>query len=222
MMLNHSNAISITFRTEAPVLRSDYSRMTKRLRTPLTQHTWVDLYERWLLEHESSTLQKQLVESLSFEQRAVTLFGKSVMQPRLIAWCGDVPYRYSGLTLPPREIPACLTSIQARVSAVAEYPFNHILLNLYRSGKDGMGMHADNERELGADPIIATLSLGAPRRFVLAARQGKHRAEYQLTDGSLLVMGGRCQTEYVHGIPKTNQPVAPRLSLTFRRVVSPA
>lgn len=192
--------------------------MTTSVRTHLTEHTWVDLYEHWLGELESSALLEQLIETLSFEQRAVTLFGKSVMQPRLIAWCGDVPYGYSGLTLPPRQVPSCLTPILARVSALAEAPFNHILLNLYRSGQDGMGMHADNERELGPDPILATLSLGAPRRFVLVARRSKHRAEYQLTDGSLLVMGGRCQTEYVHGIPKTNQPVTRRLSLTFRHV----
>jgi alkylated DNA repair dioxygenase AlkB len=195
--------------------------MLTRVRTLLTEHTWIEFHEQWLPPSEAGALFEQLLRTLPFEQRSVTLFGKPVMQPRLIAWCGDVPYRYSGLTLPPREIPACLTLMMAKVSEVAGVPFNHVLLNLYRSGRDAMGMHADNERELGPAPVVATLSLGATRRFVLVARQGKHRAEYQLGDGSLLVMGGRCQTEYVHGIPKTHQPVARRLSLTFRHVVAP-
>lgn len=189
------------------------------MRTALTSASWVEFHEEWLPCAVTTSLFAHLIAALPFEQRNVTLFGRSVPQPRLIAWCGAVPYRYSGLTLPPREIPERLTGVLGDVSRLAGTDFNHVLLNLYRTGEDSMGMHADNERELGPDPVVATLTLGAPRKFVLKARRGTHRAEYVLGDGSLLVMGGRCQSEYVHGVPKTRNPVPPRLSLTFRKIV---
>jgi alkylated DNA repair dioxygenase AlkB len=179
----------------------------------------VDFHEEWLPAEFARSLFDHLSEVLEFEQRSVTLFGRSVPQPRLIAWCGALPYRYSGLTLPPREFPERLTPVLGEVSRAAGTDFNHVLLNLYRSGEDSMGLHADNERELGPDPVVATLTLGAPRKFILRARRGTRRVEYALGNGSLLVMGGRCQSEYVHGVPKTKQPVPPRLSLTFRRII---
>lgn len=189
------------------------------VRTALTPHSWVDFHEEWLPAEFARSLFDHLSEVLEFEQRSVTLFGRRVPQPRLIAWCGALPYRYSGLTLPPREFPERLTPVLGEVSREAGTDFNHVLLNLYRSGEDSMGLHADNERELGPDPVVATLTLGAPRKFILRARRGTHRVEYALGNGSLLVMGGRCQSEYVHGVPKTKQPVPPRLSLTFRRII---
>jgi alkylated DNA repair dioxygenase AlkB len=189
------------------------------VRTWLTRESWVDYHEQWLSPATTTSLFADLLATLDFEQHSVTVYGRSVPQPRLITWCGSVPYRYSGLTLPPRAFPDCLTEVLRAVATVSETPFNHVLLNLYRSGRDSMGEHADNERELGTNPVVATLTLGASRKFVLRARSGHHRLQYSLGDGSLLVMGGRCQSEYVHGIPKTRQAVEPRLSLTFRRVV---
>lgn len=192
-----------------------------RMRTPLTEDSWVDFHEQWLDPSASAVLYDQLLSEVVFEQRSVTIFGKVVAQPRLIGWCGSVGYRYSGLSLPPRATPACLTDVLDRVNRAADTEFNHLLLNLYRSGVDSMGMHADDEPELGRDPVVATLSLGATRRFSLKARRGGHRLDYPLGNGSLLIMGGRCQAEYVHGIPKTRAPVSPRLSITFRRIIGP-
>lgn len=191
------------------------------MRTPLTAQSWVDIHQRWLPPSESEPLYDRLLSQVAFEQRSVTLFGKTVAQPRLIGWCGAVAYRYSGLTLPPRTVPACLTDVLHRVNQLTNTEFNHLLLNLYRNGDDSMGMHADDEAELGSEPTVATLTLGATRKFLLKARRGGHRLEYALGDGSLLIMGGRCQAEYVHGVPKTRAAVSPRLSITFRRIVAP-
>jgi alkylated DNA repair dioxygenase AlkB len=188
------------------------------MRTDLTPHTWVDFHEHWLTSEASARLHEQLVANVPFEQRSVTLFGRTVPQPRLIGWCGTTPYRYSGLTLPPRHVPECLTPVLTGVAEAAATDFNHLLLNLYRDGQDSMGMHADDEAALGRDPTVATLTLGATRKFLLRSRKASHRVEYALGGGSLLIMGGRCQTEYVHGIPKTQQAVGPRLSITFRRI----
>lgn len=191
------------------------------MRTDLPDASWVLFYEHWLSGDVTSSLYQQLLATVSFERRSVTIFGRPVPQPRLIAWCGATTYRYSGLTLPPRAVPACLTGVFSEVSTAAGTEFNHLLLNLYRDGQDSMGMHADDEAELGPAPVVATLTLGAPRQFLLRARRGSHRAAFTLGDGSLLIMGGQCQKEYVHGIPKTRKAVGPRLSITFRRVVAP-
>jgi alkylated DNA repair dioxygenase AlkB len=188
------------------------------MRTHLSPLSWIDFHERWLTADASTALYEQLLAAMPFEQRSVTVFGRTVPQPRLIGWCGTTSYRYSGLSLPPRPLPECLTPILTCVSEAGGREFNHLLINLYRDGRDSMGMHADDEAELGRHPVVATLTLGATRKFLLRARKGSHRADYALGNGSLLIMGGHCQTEYVHGIPKTAQAVGSRLSITFRRV----
>lgn len=156
-----------------------------------------------------------------WEQREIVLFGRRVLQPRLIAWTGSLGYRYSGQTLEPRAPTPATAAILARVGAHTGEPFNHILLNRYRDGADSMGMHADDEPELGPDPVVATLSLGATRRFVVKPRRPSlgpgHTLE--LGHGSLLVMRGTCQRHYVHGVPRQKGAAGERISLTFRRVL---
>ena len=174
------------------------------VRTELGRGAFYDYDATWLSEDEARDLFGELIETIPWEQRAIRVFGREVMQPRLIGWAGDVPYRYSGQTLEPRPIPAPLKPILSAVRAACNVPFNHILLNRYRDGHDNMGMHADNERELGRNPVIAALSLGTARRFVLRPknRNAKHRARLTLDDGSLLVMGGNTQHTWRHGVPK--------------------
>ena len=149
------------------------------------------------------------------------LFGKRIVQPRLVAWAGELPYRYSGQTLPPRPFPEAVRRVVELVNARTGVRFNHVLLNRYRDGNDGMGMHADDEPELGDGPTVASVSLGAPRRFVLAARRGGGRFEYVLGHGSLLVMRPPCQARCRHGIPKDPRAAGARVSLTFRQVLRP-
>ncbi len=173
----------------------------------------------WLSADEATVLQAALVEELAWEQREIVLFGRRILQPRLIAWAGDIGYRYSGQTLPQRPLTPVLRGVLDRVNRRGGAPFNHVLVNRYRDGTDSMGLHADAEPELGPDPVVASVSLGVARRFVLVPRRKGERFEYSLGHGSLLVMGGTCQAHYRHGIPRASGVHGERLSLTFRRVI---
>jgi alkylated DNA repair dioxygenase AlkB len=186
---------------------------------------FLDLSPGFLPADEARTIYEQLQRELAFEQREIVLYGRRILQPRLIAWAGDLGYRYSGQTLEPRAWTPTLLMLRARVCATLNAPdqlgFNHVLVNLYRSGDDSMGFHADNEPELGDDPIVATLSLGATRRFVVKARakSSSERRELALTDGTLLTMSGPCQRLYLHGVPRAALVQQPRMSLTWRRLL---
>lgn len=187
---------------------------------PLQAGAWIDLEPSWLAPADADRLLVALLTELQWEQREVVIYGKRVMQPRLIAWAGAMPYRYSGQTLEPRATTPHVAELLPDVSAAAGVPFNHVLVNRYRSGADSMGFHADDEPELGPDPLVATLSLGATRRFALRPRRGRDGEPlgYDLQAGSLLVMGGTCQRQYHHGIPRQTKVEQERVSLTFRWV----
>lgn len=173
---------------------------------------------------EAASLFATLVRELAWERREIVLFGRRILQPRLIAWAGEVPYRYSGQTLEERPFVPSLHGVLARVCASTGVAFNHVLVNRYRDERDSMGFHSDDEPELGDDPVVATLSLGASRRFVLVPkkRPGAEPSSppwaLELTSGSLLIMDGASQAHYRHGIPKASEPCGERVSLTFRRV----
>lgn len=184
---------------------------------------WVEIREGWLRAAEATALATTLARELEWEQRHIVLFGKRVLQPRLIAWAGDLPYRYSGQTLEPKPWPDAARALLARVTAATDVPFNHVLINRYRHGQDSMGYHADAEPELGPDPVVATASLGQTRRFVLR-RKNETATEPPLVvplhHGSLLIMGGTCQRHYRHAIPRDSSPtLGERISLTFRRLL---
>lgn len=184
---------------------------------------WVEAWEGWLPAPEAAALAGALLSDVPWEQRHIVLFGKRVLQPRLIAWAGELPYRYSGQTLEPRPWPSAVQAALARVCATTRVVFNHVLINRYRDGKDSMGYHADAEPELGPDPVVATLSLGETRRFVLRRHErgsDEPPLVLPLASGSLLIMGGTCQRHYRHAIPRDSRPaIAERISLTFRHVL---
>jgi alkylated DNA repair dioxygenase AlkB len=161
-------------------------------------------------------------ETTPWKQEWITLFGKRIAQPRLTAWMGDpdAVYTYSGLTLAPVPWTPAVLRLKARVESAIGEPFNSVLLNLYRSGEDSMGLHADDEPELG--PVVASISLGATRRFVLKPRRhrrGVPSHALDLAHGSLVVMDAATQASWVHGIPKQSGVREARINLTFRRVV---
>lgn len=193
-------------------------------RFELSSGAWLELGRGWLADNEASDLQALLVRDVAWEQRHIVLFGKRILQPRLIGWAGELPYRYSGQTLEPRGWPDVVHAILARVNDAAGAAFNHVLINRYRDGNDSMGYHADAEPELGPDPVVATLSLGASRRFLLRRHEKQaHESPLALVleHGSLLIMGGTCQRHYRHAIPRDSSPdVRERISLTFRRLLS--
>lgn len=158
-----------------------------------------------------------------WEQHDVVVFGRRVAQPRLVAWFASPPvaYRYAGLTLEPHAFTPLLFELKKRVEVIAGERFNSVLLNLYRTGTDSNGWHADNEPEFGVDPVIASLSLGATRRFDLRNRDTKETIKSNLASGDLVVMSGECQREWIHQAPKQLREQEPRINLTFRMVQKP-
>ena len=164
----------------------------------------------------------RLLAEVDWHQRQILLFGRRRPQPRLTAWCSDpgVSYRYSGLELQPEPWLRPLQALRRQLSSTAGARFNSVLLNLYRDGRDSMGWHADDERELGEEPVIASVSLGAVRRLRLRSRGGGPSRSVDLASGSLLLMRGRSQAEWQHAVPRTARTVGPRINLTFREIVS--
>lgn len=169
-------------------------------------------------------LLSHLIGAIPWRSESIVLWGKSYVQPRLIAWYGDkdARYTYSGLTLTPQAWSPTLLRIREHVERLSEAKFNSVLLNYYRNGQDSMGFHSDDEPELGATPIIASLSLGEERTFIL-----KHKTQKQLkplrlslASGSLLLMRGETQRNWRHAIEKEKRPCGPRINLTFRRILS--
>jgi len=190
----------------------------------------LSLYAPCLTPAEADRAFNSLLTETPWRQESITLFGKRYPQPRLIAWYGDPgkTYRYSGLLLHPLPWTETLISLKTQVEALAAAPFNSVLLNYYRHGQDSMGWHSDDEPELGVNPVIASLSLGASRRFCLRhrfasknptrSRPDRAKVELWLSHGSLLVMAGTTQHYWQHAIPKTAKAIGPRLNLTFRWV----
>jgi alkylated DNA repair dioxygenase AlkB len=167
----------------------------------------------------------ELIERTPWRADSVVVWGKPYLQPRLTAWYGheDARYEYSGLELDPLPWTPRLLAIKASVEQVAGSRFNSVLLNYYRNERDSMGMHSDDEPELGALPVIASFSLGETRTLVFRHRSDRSRKpiRIELGDGSLLVMRGPTQRHWKHGIAKERRPCGPRVNLTFRRIFGP-
>lgn len=178
----------------------------------------------WLDRATADDWLQRLIEQTPWQQPEVVLFGRQLPVPRLVVWYGDsdARYRYSGMTHQPLPWTPLLAEIRQRLVGSLGQPLNGVLLNYYRDGQDSMGWHSDDERELGAEPLVASLSLGGERRFDLR-RKGHTRIEHslQLAHGSLLVMGGQTQHHWQHQVAKTRKPCAPRLNLTFRLIRTP-
>ena len=155
---------------------------------------------------------------VAWERRDFTIYGRAIAMPRLIAMYGPVGYRYSGVEHAPRPMPARVAAIRDRVEAVTGTPFNSVLLNLYRDGRDSVSWHRDNDYDHGGQPDIASVSLGATRRFQLRDEAGR-RAAIALESGSLLLATGEALERWWHCVPKTAQAVGPRVNLTFRYMI---
>ena len=179
----------------------------------------VELRPGWVRDPDETF--DRLRAEIDWEQHDITLFGRTVPTPRLTAWTGDLAYRYSGIVNEPRAWSPTLAALRDRLVAELGTPFNSCLANLYRDGSDSMGWHSDDEPELGPRPTIASVSLGARRRFVLRHRASGERWSHDLGAGDLLVMREESQADYRHAVPKTTRPVGPRLNLTFRWFAPP-
>lgn len=155
-----------------------------------------------------------------WEQRSIRIMGRTIPQPRLIAWFGDKPYTYSGLTVnPDTPFTPLLSLLRAKVELATGASFNSVLLNLYRNGNDSIAWHSDDEPELGPNPTIASVSLGATRRFNLKHKTTQETRSLDLAHGSLVLMSGTSQAHWKHSVPKTKALVGERINLTFRNLV---
>jgi alkylated DNA repair dioxygenase AlkB len=160
----------------------------------------------------------RLLAETAWRSESITLWGKQFLQPRLTAWHGEAAYTYSGLRLEPLPFTPLQQEIRAAVEAASGRRFNSVLLNYYRDGRDSMGMHSDDEPELGPEPAIASVSFGAARTFILQNKRSRQRLKVDLTDGSLLLMAGQLQKNWSHGINKVARTVGSRVNLTFRLI----
>jgi len=183
----------------------------------------LQLWRQVELGRSYDSLLQALIEDTAWRQEEITVYGKPYLQPRLSAWYGNLAYSYSGIQLEPLPWTSTLLGIKLQVEALVDLEFNSVLLNYYRNQNDSMGMHSDDERELGPQPAIASLSLGEERSFLLKhkSRNDLKTVKLALPTGSLLLMQGDTQKYWRHGINKEKQPCGPRINLTFRSIRSP-
>ena len=171
---------------------------------------------------EANSIFELLINEIPWQQDTIRVFGKSYPQPRLTALFGnqDKSYSYSNIKMFTNNWTPLLEKIKIELEKISETHFNVVLLNYYRNGKDSNGWHADNEKELGTNPVIASLSFGAKRCFQLKHNFDKSlKKNITLEHGSLLIMQGTTQHFWKHQIPKTSKPTDARINLTFRFVV---
>jgi len=175
------------------------------------------------LPKPAEDLLRSLIDRVPWRAEEVVVWGKRYPQPRLIAWYGDKGrgYTYSGIRLEPLPWNETLLKIKHDLEHLTGSIFNCVLLNYYRDQNDSMGFHSDDEPELGPQPVIASLSLGERRTFVLKHKTRKELkpVKIQLESGSLLVMKGHTQKNWKHGIQKESKPCGPRVNLTFRSII---
>lgn len=183
----------------------------------------IKYYENYFDLNESNRLMAKLKIDVEWRKETVTVWGKKIKMKRRIAWYGDKgkSYTYSGLTVHPIEWNKILLEIKVKIEKVSSTQFNSVLLNEYSSGDVGMGWHSDDEKELGRNPVIASVSFGAERDFFLKhkSNKGLEKVSINLKNGSLLFMLGETQHYWNHSIPKRMKIKDDRINLTFRKIL---
>lgn len=182
----------------------------------------VRLFDNFLSKGEADQLFDVFIKDIKWKKSSIWMFGRKVFQPRLTAWYADpgITYSYSGIRMKPLNWIPSLYDLKSKIEIHTGSEFNSVLMNLYRDGNDSMGWHRDNEKELGKDPKIASLSLGETRRFLLRKYDTHtHKTEILLSNGSLLMMTGSTQSFWEHSIPKSSKLLNQRINLTFRNVI---
>ena len=180
-------------------------------------------YPQFFSTAVANELFDNLTNTIAWKQEPIVIFGKQLMQPRLTALYGDpaITYGYSGITMQPIEWTTALQTIKQAIEPIAQTLFTTVLLNNYRNGNDSMGWHRDNEPVLGKNPLIASVSFGAARKFNFRDYETKKtNISLLLEHGSLLIMKGATNHFWEHQLPKTKQTNSPRINLTFRTIVN--
>jgi alkylated DNA repair dioxygenase AlkB len=181
-----------------------------------------EYFPDFLPRSEAEALLAGLVAQLTWSRPTISFYGRTSLIPREVSWIAEdgLTYGYSGISTNPQRWPTILSPIRKQVEERSRTVFNSVLVNRYRDGNDTVGWHSDNERELGSCPVIASLSLGATRRFCFRNRVTKKTVDVNLESGSLVIMSGRCQLDWEHRIPRDKSVLGERLNLTFRTVFS--
>lgn len=182
----------------------------------------VALYPSLFSASEANRLFAMLREDIQWRQEAIRLYGRIHQQPRLTAWYGEpgTVYSYSGITLKSTPWIPALLIIKERIESVSRATFNSVLLNLYRDGADSMAWHADDEAELGRNPVIGSVSLGQSRDLQMKHKTDKvNRCNIPLANGSFLLMQGPTQHHWLHSIAKSKRQLGERINLTYRFVL---
>jgi alkylated DNA repair dioxygenase AlkB len=185
----------------------------------------IRLFPHFLNPDMAAQLFQVFSNKVPWRHDPIKVFGKTYMQPRLTSLHGTTNqgYGYANIRMQAQPMMPELNDILQRIAKIDNSDFNIVLLNLYRDGNDSNGWHADNEKELGQNPVIASVSLGAPRLFKLKHRYDKNlKHQLLLESGSLLLMSGATQHYWLHQVPKTKKQVGPRINLTFRKVLDSA
>jgi len=182
----------------------------------------ISLYNRIVTKQKIDLWYEACLENLYWETGFIKIFGKNHQIPRLQAWYADqnIEYRYSGKKLNRHDWNAILLEIKLNIEQVTSHKFNSVLANLYRDENDSMGLHADDEKELGMNPVIASLSLGESRDIYFKHKNIKTSLNIPQTSGQLIVMHGNTQKYWKHEIKKTKKPKKPRINLTFRNIIT--
>lgn len=160
-----------------------------------------------------------LKNKVKWEQKLITLYDKTMPIPRLTAWFGSHSYRYSGIVNTTQPWISELLALKELIEVREKVSFNSCLLNFYRSGKDTVGWHSDSEKELGMNPLIASISLGATRSFQVKHKiESDNKLSLDLNSGSLVIMKDEMQHHWLHRLAPTKKEVAERINITFRTV----
>ena len=183
----------------------------------------VEYIENFFDFDQSQLYMKHLTNDIKWKREKIRMWGREIVTKKRIAWYADEgkSYTYSGSTFHPDQWNELLLEIKKHVEQYIKFQFNSVLLNEYPNGKVGMGWHSDDERELGIDPIIASLSFGANRDFIFKHKTDKsfENIKIHLKSGSLLLMLGSTQHHWKHSLPKRLKVREPRINLTFRKIL---
>lgn len=181
----------------------------------------VNYYGRLFPKEEANHYLAILLDTIEWRNDEAIIFGKKIVTKRKVAWYGDKPFEYTYSNITKMALPwtGPLLELKSRIEQATDETFNSCLLNLYHDGNEGMAWHSDGEADLKKDGAIGSLSFGAERKFAFKHKETKEKVELILENGSLLVMGGTTQSNWLHRLPPTKLVSKPRVNLTFRTIV---
>jgi len=190
-------------------------------RNLLPQDGTVNYYGKLMPKDSADHYFKALLDTIDWRNDEAIIFGKRIITKRKVAWYGDKPFEYSYSNTTKRALSWTLEllEIKAMIEQATVETYNSCLLNLYHNGSEGMAWHSDAEKDLKKNGAIASLSLGAERRFAFKHKQNKETVSFVLEHGSLIVMKGATQSQWLHRLPPTKKVYGPRVNLTFRTIV---